>query len=114
MDLPRVRGPRSRTTNERGSERAIESPRPTPRGVAADPPPRRGAGAYEIGEDNGLDALAAAVETELNATAGKRRVRCVVSAGGASFEVSAYEGTSLYDVVRRGAKTVSANQSASC
>ena len=60
------------------------------------------AGAYEIGEDNGLDALAAAVEKEVNERAGKRLVHCSVKAGSASFDVSAYEGTSLYDVVRRG------------
>ena len=60
------------------------------------------AGAYEIGEDNGLDALAAAVEKEVNERAGKQLVHCSVKAGSASFDVSAYEGTSLYDVVRRG------------
>ena len=60
------------------------------------------AGAYEIGEDNGLDALAAAVEKEVNERAGKKIVHCSVKAGSASFDVSAYEGTSLYDVVRRG------------
>jgi len=60
------------------------------------------AGAYEIGEDNGLDALAAAVEREVNERAGKQLVHCSVKAGSASFDVSAYEGTSLYDVVRRG------------
>ena len=60
------------------------------------------AGAYEIGEDNGLDALAAAVEREVNERAGKQLVHCSIKAGSASFDVSAYEGTSLYDVVRRG------------
>ena len=60
------------------------------------------AGAYEIGEDNGLDALAAAVEREVNERAGKRLVHCSIKAGSASVAVSAYEGTSLYDVVRRG------------
>ena len=34
------------------------------------------AGAYEIGEDNGLDALAAAVEKEVNERAGKQLVHC--------------------------------------
>ena len=60
------------------------------------------AGAYEIGEDNGLDALAAAVEREVNERAGKQLVHCSIKAGSASVDVSAYEGTSLYDVVRRG------------
>ena len=60
------------------------------------------AGAYEIGEDNGLDALAGAVERRLAEVAGLAKVRCVVSAGGTSFEVEAYEGTSLYDIVERG------------
>lgn len=60
------------------------------------------AGAYEIGEDNGLDALAAAVEREVHARAGKQLVNCTVKAGAGHFAVEAYEGTSLYDVVRRG------------
>ena len=50
------------------------------------------AGAYEIGEDNGLDALAGAVERRLAEVAGLEKVRCVVSAGGTSFEVEAYDG----------------------
>ena len=60
------------------------------------------AGSYEIGEDNGLDALASAVERQIAQDEGKRKVTCVVSAGGATFDVEAFEGTSLYDVVERG------------
>lgn len=60
------------------------------------------AGAYEIGEDMGLDNLASAVERQLAKDAGKEKVRVTVHAGGTSFDVEAFEGTSLYDVVERG------------
>mmetsp|Transcript_9061 Transcript_9061/g.27124 ORF Transcript_9061/g.27124 Transcript_9061/m.27124 type:complete len:252 (-) Transcript_9061:51-806(-) len=63
------------------------------------------AGSYEIGEDNGLDALAEAVEREVLANSGREKVHCVVRGPGGegeAFRVEAFEGTSLYDVIRRG------------
>ena len=60
------------------------------------------AGAYEIGEDTGLDALACAVERQLAETEGLATVTYSVTAGASAFEVDAFAGTSLYDVVERG------------
>ena len=58
------------------------------------------AGAWEVGADAGLDALAKAVERELARTEGKRIVRFVVQAAGSeSVECQGFEGMSLKDVI---------------
>ena len=62
------------------------------------------AGAWEIGADAGLAALAKAVERELDKTSGKALVRVLIEppSGEAPFACEGYEGTTLYDVCTHG------------
>ena len=62
------------------------------------------AGAWEIGADAGLGALAAAVEREMAETAGKAPVSVVIypASGERPFTVSALEGQTLRDVCESG------------
>lgn len=62
------------------------------------------AGAWEIDQDNGLAALAAAVEVELAKNAGKAivKVNVVAPEGRHRFTIEAYEGQSLADIVEHG------------
>jgi len=60
------------------------------------------AGAWEVGADAGLDALAKAVERELARTEGKRMVSFVVQAANQSVDCQGFEGMSLKDVIDHG------------
>ena len=60
------------------------------------------AGAWEVGADAGLDALAKAVERELARTEGKRVVSFVVRTANEAVECQGFEGMSLKDVIDHG------------
>ena len=62
------------------------------------------AGAYEIGEDAGLNTMAQAVELELARAEGKKVITFHVQTprGGSTFECQGYEDMSLQDVVEYG------------
>lgn len=62
------------------------------------------AGAYEIGEDAGLNRMAQAVELEIARSEGKKVITFCVQTprGGSSFECQGYEDMSLQDVVEFG------------
>lgn len=64
---------------------------------------KRLAGAWEVGHDAGLAALAAAVERSHAASEGKRLVSFIVNpARGAAFRCEAFEGQSLKEVAEHG------------
>jgi len=62
------------------------------------------AGRWEVGEDNGLDALAVSVQNQLALTEGKAKVKVTIVApeGRHRFTIDAIEGQSLADVVQHG------------
>ena len=95
----RARGYSAETA--RGVVRALSAPDwggASPLAVA-----KRLAGAWEVGEDAGLRALAMSVERDLAQRAGKALVRFEVQPrGSAPFECEGYEGMSLKAVAEHG------------